>query len=77
MIWPMAITMRGLTSTSDEEIKSCIQLLQKTHAGTGFMHESFHKDDATKFSRKWFAWANTLFGEFLWKTYKEKKALLG
>lgn len=76
MIWPMAITMRGLTSTSDEEIKSCIQLLQKTHAGTGFMHESFHKDDASKFSRKWFAWANTLFGEFLWKTYKEKKALL-
>jgi meiotically up-regulated gene 157 (Mug157) protein len=76
MIWPMAITMRGLTSTSDDEIKSCIQLLQKTHAGTGFMHESFHKDDATKFSRKWFAWANTLFGEFLWKTYKEKKMLL-
>ena len=76
MIWPMAITMRGLTSSSDEEIKSCIQLLQKTHAGTGFMHESFHKDDATKFSRKWFAWANTLFGEFLWKTYKEKKNLL-
>lgn len=76
MIWPMAITMRGLTSTSDEEIKNCIQLLQKTHADTGFMHESFHKDDATKFSRKWFAWANTLFGEFLWKTYKEKKTLL-
>jgi uncharacterized protein len=50
--------------------------LQKTHAGTGFMHESFHKDDATKFSRKWFAWANTLFGEFLWKTYREKKMLL-
>jgi meiotically up-regulated gene 157 (Mug157) protein len=76
MIWPMAITMRGLTSTSDAEIKSCIQLLQKTHAGTGFMHEAFHKDDPKKFSRKWFAWANTLFGEFLWKTYKEKKSLL-
>jgi meiotically up-regulated gene 157 (Mug157) protein len=76
MIWPMAITMRGLTSTSDAEIKSCIQLLQKSHAGTGFMHEAFHKDDPNKFSRKWFAWANTLFGEFLWKTYKEKPALL-
>jgi uncharacterized protein len=75
MIWPMAITMRGLTSTSDEEIKSCIQLLQKTHAGTGFMHESFHKDDASKYSRKWFAWANTLFGEFLWKTYKSNKLM--
>ena len=76
MIWPMAITMRGLTSTSDVEIKSCIQLLQKSHAGTGFMHEAFHKDDAQKYSRKWFAWANTLFGEFLWKTYKEKPQLL-
>lgn len=49
---------------------------QKTHAGTGFMHESFHKDDATKFTRKWFAWANTLFGEFIWKVYKERRHLL-
>ncbi len=40
-------------------------MLHKTHAGTGFMHESFHKDDPAKFSRKWFAWANTLFGELL------------
>jgi meiotically up-regulated gene 157 (Mug157) protein len=76
MIWPMGIIMRGLTSTNDAEIKTCIQMLQKTHADTGFMHESFHKDDPKKFSRKWFAWANTLFGEFLWKTYKEKPELL-
>ena len=68
--------MRGLTSNDDAEIKACISLLQKTHAGTGFMHESFHKDDPQKFSRKWFAWANTLLGEFLWKTYKEKPQLL-
>jgi meiotically up-regulated gene 157 (Mug157) protein len=76
MIWPIAITMRGLTSTNDAEIKSCIELLIKTHGGTGFMHESFHKDDPTKFTRSWFAWANTLFGEFLWKMYKEKPLLL-
>jgi uncharacterized protein len=76
MIWPIAIIMRGLTSNNDAEIKSCIELLIKTHGGTGFMHESFHKDDPTKFTRSWFAWANTLFGEFLWKTYKEKPLLL-
>jgi hypothetical protein len=76
MIWPMAITMRGLTSTSDAEIKNCIELLQKTHGDTGFMHEAFHKDDPKKFTRKWFAWANTLFGEFLWKTFQEKPHLL-
>jgi hypothetical protein len=76
MIWPMAIIMKGLTSNSDAEIKGCIQLLQKTHGDTGFMHESFHKDDPKKFTRKWFAWANTLFGEFLWKVYNEKRSLL-
>ncbi len=75
-IWPMSIIMRGLTSTDDKEIKLCLDMLQKTHAGTGFMHESFHKDDATKFTRKWFAWANTLFGEFVWKVYRERPHLL-
>jgi len=75
-IWPMSIIMRGLTSTDDKETKLCLDMLQKTHAGTGFMHESFHKDDASKFTRKWFAWANTLFGEFIWKVYKERRHLL-
>lgn len=76
MIWPMAITLQGITSVSDAEIKNCIAMLKRTHAGKGFMHESFHKDDPTKFTRSWFAWANTLFGEFLWKVYNEKPALL-
>jgi meiotically up-regulated gene 157 (Mug157) protein len=76
MICPLGIIIRGLTSTSDEEIKHCIAMLKASNAGTGFMHESFYKDDAKRFSRKWFAWANTLFGEFLWETYKSKLYLL-
>lgn len=76
MIWPMSLTIRALTSKSDEEIRWCINLLKKTHAGTGFMHESFHKDNPSNFTRKWFAWSNTLFGELLWKTYNEKPGLL-
>jgi len=75
-IWPISIAMRGLTSNDDTEIKMCLDMLQRSHAGTGFMHESFHKDDATKFTRPWFAWANTLFGEFVWKVYREKPHLL-
>jgi len=76
MIWPMAITMQGMTSLNDDEIKKCIKMLKTTHGDKGFMHESFHKDDPTKFTRSWFAWANTLFGEFLWKVYNEKPHLL-
>jgi meiotically up-regulated gene 157 (Mug157) protein len=76
MIWPLAIIMRGLTSTDDAEIRACVHTLKATHAGTGYMHESFHKDDPKKYTRAWFAWANTLCGEFLWKVYKERPALL-
>jgi len=75
-IWPMSIIMRGLTSEDDKEIKYCLDTLQHTHAGTGFMHEAFYKDDAAKYTRSWFAWANTLFGEFVWKIYREKPYLL-
>ena len=76
MIWHMAIIMRALTSTDPQEIRSSIKMLQNTHAGTGFLHEGFHKDDPAKFTRSWFAWTNTLFGELLWKTYKTNPKLL-
>ena len=76
MVWPMSIVMRALTSNKDNEIKNCIKVLKASHAGTGFMHESFHKDDPNNFTRSWFAWANTLFGELLWETYKKTPSLL-
>jgi meiotically up-regulated gene 157 (Mug157) protein len=76
MIWPLSIIMRALTSSDDKEIRQCVQTLKATHAHTGFMHESFHKDDPSNFTRKWFAWANKLFGELLWKLHQEKPHLL-
>ena len=65
MIWPLGITTRALTSQDAQEIANCLATLKATHAGTGFMHESFLKDDASKYTRAWFAWANTLFGELI------------
>ena len=76
MIWPLGVITHGLTSTDDREIKECLTTLQRTHAGTGFMHEAFHKDDPKKFTRSWFAWANTIFGEFVLKTFNERPRLL-
>ena len=76
MIWPMGIIMRALTSDNNDEIKKCISMLVATHAGTGFMHESFHKDDPKNFTRKWFAWGNTIFGELIMKTYQNNAQLL-
>ncbi|QMW07207.1 glycoside hydrolase family 125 protein [Spirosoma foliorum] len=75
-IWTMSLTMRALTSTDDQEILAQLRQLKKTHAGTGFMHESFDKDNPANFTRKWFAWANTLFGELILKIAAERPHLL-
>ncbi len=75
-IWPISIMMRAFTSHDDDEILECLSTLKRGSAGTGFMHESFDKDYPYLYSRKWFAWANTLFGELILKLYKEKPYLL-
>jgi meiotically up-regulated gene 157 (Mug157) protein len=76
MIWPLGIIIQAISSESETEIGRCLATLKATHAGTGFMHESFHKDDASKFTRKWFAWANTMFGELILKVREEHPRLL-
>ncbi len=73
MIWPMSIMMRAFTSTDDVEIRDCICALITTDAGTGFMHESFSRHDAANFTRAWFAWQNTLFGELILKLVNDGK----
>jgi meiotically up-regulated gene 157 (Mug157) protein len=75
-IWPISIIMQALTSNNDREIKSLLKMLTNTDGGTGFMHESFNKNNPKKFTRKWFAWANTLFGELILTLYKNKPSLL-
>lgn len=73
MIWPMSIMMKAFTSKNNEEIKTCIKMIMDTDAGTGFVHESFNKNDATNFTRPWFAWQNTLFGELILKLINDGK----
>ncbi|UYY59083.1 glycoside hydrolase family 125 protein [Sphingomonas sp. S2-65] len=76
MIWPMSLITRALMSDDDAVIRQCLSWLKATHGGTGFMHESFHKDDPAKFTRSWFAWANGLFGDLILDLERRKPALL-
>ena len=75
-IWPVSIIMRALTSNNDDEIIQCLKSLKLTDADRGFMHESFDKDNPDDFTRKWFAWANSLFGTLILKLYKQRPELL-
>ena len=73
MAWPMSIMMKAFTSQDDNEIRTCLKMLLDTDNDTGFMHESFDVDDPSHFTREWFAWQNTLFGELILKLVNEGK----
>ena len=75
-VWPIGIVMRALTSRDDAEIATALRMLAATDAGTGFIHEAFDPNDPAQYSRPWFAWANTLFGEMVLQVANQRPAIL-
>ena len=64
-VWPISLAIQGLTSTDPNEVEEVLNMMARSHAGTYFMHESIDSGDQYKFSRKWFAWANSIFSELV------------
>jgi len=75
-IWPMSIMAQAITSDDDDEILTCLETLKTAAYSTGFMHESYWEDDINSFTRPWFAWANSLFGELILTIAKERPYLI-
>ncbi|MBR1496635.1 MAG: glycoside hydrolase family 125 protein [Oscillospiraceae bacterium] len=71
-IWPISLCIQGLTASDSGERHRMIELLMRTDAGTEYMHESFHVNDPTVFTRPWFAWANSLFAELVMRQLDEE-----
>ncbi|WP_138755112.1 glycoside hydrolase family 125 protein [Paenibacillus sinopodophylli] len=71
-IWHMALSMQGITAVSSEEKLALIAMLEATDGDTGYMHEGFHADDPSVFTRKWFAWSNSLFAQLVYKAMKDE-----
>jgi len=66
-IWPIGLIMQGLTSSDRTEQHKLLEMLITTTAETNFMHESFNPNAPEQFTRAWFAWANSLLGEFIYR----------
>lgn len=64
-IWPISLAMQALTSKEDAELREILKMLTETDADTGFMHEGFDPNNPVNYTRPWFAWANSLFGELI------------
>ena len=64
-IWHIALAIQGMTAVNTEEKLRILAAFKNTDGGTGFMHEGFNADCPEEFTRDWFAWANTMFSEFV------------
>lgn len=70
-IWHISLCVQAMTSTDDREIAELVKRLLTTHGGTGFMHEGFDPNAPENFTRDWFAWANSMFGELIYRLYEK------
>ena len=68
-VWPMGIIMQGFTVQPEENLCTILDMVAHADDGTGYVHESVHKDDPSRYTRPWFAWVNSLYSELLIKTY--------
>ncbi|MGG1678162.1 glycoside hydrolase family 125 protein [Neobacillus sp. NRS-1170] len=64
-IWHIALAIQGMTAVSEAEKQQILAYFKNTDGGTNFMHEGFNADCPEEFTRDWFAWANTMFSEFV------------
>lgn len=71
-----SLIMCILTTDDTDEIVHSLEILRSTTAGTGLIHESFNVNNATDFTRPWFAWVNGLFGEAILKVARSQPDIL-
>ena len=69
-VWPISLCIQGLTAVDADEIVELINTLESIDAGTFLMHEGVDVNDPANFTRPWFAWANSIFSEFVEKAVK-------
>ena len=60
-VWPLSLIIQALTTDDEDEVRSLVEMIVNSTDGTGYIHEGVHKDDASVYTRPWFAWANSLF----------------
>lgn len=60
-VWPIALAIQALTDPSVSNKLDTLDLLEKTDAETGNMHEAFNVNDDKDFTRSWFSWADMTY----------------
>ncbi|KAJ5709803.1 Meiotically protein [Penicillium malachiteum] len=73
--WPMSLLIQAQTSDNDTEIMECINLVRNSSL-LGLIHESINVTNVKDYTRPWFSWANSVFGQTVLKVASEKPYLI-
>lgn len=71
----MAVLMRAQTSDDDEEITESINMVRDSSL-LGLIHESVDVNNIEKYTRSWFAWANSVFAQTILDLAERKPHLI-
>lgn len=64
-IWPIALSIQGLTTNNRQEKERLLDVIVGTTAGTMQCHESFDVNDEHQYTREWFSWSNMMYCQLL------------
>lgn len=71
----MSVLVRAMTSDDDDEIKESIELVRNSSL-LGLIHETVDVNHIAKYTRSWFAWANSVFAQTIIDLAERKPHLL-
>ena len=74
----MSLLMRIRTTDDDDEIILSLEMIMRTTANLGLMHESVNVNSrqGRDYTRSWFAWCNSEFGKTILHLAKNKPHLI-
>eukprot|EP01084_Bolivina_argentea_P098321 176700_1 len=64
MVWPIGLVSFGLLNHLNINKYDILGMIVNNTGNTLYMHESFHVNDPNRYTRGWFAWANSYFSTF-------------
>ena len=71
----MSVLVRARTSDDDDEITESINMVRDSSL-LGLIHESIDVNHISKYTRSWFAWANSVFAQTILELAERKPHLL-
>ncbi|KJU74185.1 glycosyl hydrolase [Pediococcus damnosus LMG 28219] len=71
-VWPIALSMEGLTSDSVAKQKVVLETIADNDGDTLHVHESIHVDDPKKFTRESFSWADMTYCQLFLNVFENQ-----